>query len=142
MTEQGPQRADAAGLDACAAPLDVVTAWLEACNAAQVERAVALSAPEVELVGPRGSHRGSEVLRGWLARAGARFETRRVVTDGEQVIVEQHGVWHTAEGHVQGEADVATRFVVRHGRVQLIERHDTLAAALSAAGISEGVAPG
>ena len=138
MVERNPEAAAEGGLDAAAAPLDVVTAWLEASNAAQVERVLALSAPDVELVGPRGSQRGRDALRGWLSRAGVRLETRRVVSDGEQVIVEQHGVWHTPEGQVQGEADVASRFVVRHGQVQLVERHDTLAAALSAAGISPG----
>jgi hypothetical protein len=76
------------------------------------------------------------VLRGWLARAGVRLDTRRVVSDGEQVIVEQHGVWHHPDGRVQGEAEVASRFVVRNGRVQLVERHDTFAAALAAAGIA------
>lgn len=136
MPERTADEPREGGLDVVATPLDVVTAWLKASNALQVERVLALSAPDVELVGPRGSHRGRDVLAGWLSRAMVSLETRRVVSDGEQVIVEQHGVWHTPEGHVQGEADVASRFVVRHGLVQLIERHDTLAAACAAAGIS------
>jgi hypothetical protein len=137
MPEQNQHEADDGRRDAAALPLDVVTAWLEASNAAQVERVLELSAPDVELVGPRGSQRGREVLRGWIARAGVRLETRRVVCDGEQVIVQQHGVWHGPDGSVQGEADVASRFVVRHGWVQLIERHDTFAAALAAAGLAQ-----
>jgi hypothetical protein len=141
MPEQDQHEADAGGLDGVVAPLDVVTAWLEASNAGQVERVLELSAPDVELIGPRGSQRGREVLRGWLARAGVRLDTRRVLSDGEQVIVEQHGVWHHPDGRVQGEADVASRFVVHNGRVQLIERHDTFAAALAAAGVAPPSSP-
>jgi O-acetyl-ADP-ribose deacetylase len=114
---------------------EVVTAWLDAGNVADVGRITALTAPDIEIVGPRGSARGREVLIEWLGRAGARFETLGVSSQDDQVVVEQHGVWRTPDGAVQGEARVACRFVVHRGQVQLVQRYDSLAAAHSDAGI-------
>jgi O-acetyl-ADP-ribose deacetylase len=116
-------------------PVNIVRAWLAASNAADAERLVELSAPDIEIVGPRGSAHGHDVLRAWLARAGARFDAERVFSAGDRVVVEQHGVWHTAEGQVRGEARVASRFVVRAGRVQLVQRYDSLDEALVHAGL-------
>lgn len=121
--------------DAEPAPVDVVGAWLAALNGDDIERVVTLCAADAELVGPRGTVRGREVLRDWVARARARFETRRRFERGEHVVVEQHGVWLAPAGEEQGEAEVATRFIVRAGLITLIQRYDSLPDALTAAGI-------
>jgi O-acetyl-ADP-ribose deacetylase (regulator of RNase III)/ketosteroid isomerase-like protein len=118
-----------------ASPVDVVHAWLAASNAAAAERLVELSAPDIEIIGPRGTARGHDVLREWLARAGARFETERVFSAGDRVVVEQHGVWQTPDGQHRGEAKLASRFVVRAGRVQQVQRYDSLREALADAGL-------
>ena len=117
--------------------LSIVRSWLAATNAGDVERVLALSAPDVLLVGPRGRAQGHDVLRAWLAGAGATFETGRTFALGETVVVAQHAVWHDqGTGAVVGEADVATRFVVHDGRVAQLERHDALADALRAGGLT------
>jgi hypothetical protein len=55
------------------------------------------------------------------------------------VVVAQHGVWRdVATGAVVGEADVATRFVVRQGRVAELERYTDAEAALRAASLTVG----
>lgn len=118
-----------------AAPVDVVRAWLAASNAADAERLVELSAPDIEIIGPRGTAHGHDVLREWLARAGARFDAERVFSAGDRVVVEQRGVWQTPGGQAPAEARIATRFVVRAGRVQLLQRYDSLDEALSHAGL-------
>jgi hypothetical protein len=52
-------------------------------------------------------------------------------------VVAQHGVWRdVATGAVVGEADVATRFVVRQGRVAELERYTDAEAALRAAALT------
>jgi hypothetical protein len=51
-------------------PVEVVQAWVAAANAGDAERLVALSAPDIEVVGPRGIGAGHRLLREWLARAG------------------------------------------------------------------------
>ncbi|MGR7025910.1 hypothetical protein [Geodermatophilus sp. URMC 62] len=55
----------------------VVEAWLAAVDDADADAATALSAPDLEVVGPRGRTRGREVLVSWLARAGFTARARR-----------------------------------------------------------------
>lgn len=118
--------------------LRIVHDWLAAVNAGDVEGALALTAPDITIVGPRGAARGHDVLRAWMGHAGATFQTRETFAAGDAVVVAQHGVWRDAEtGEVRGEADVATRFRVAEGRVAEMERYDQLSAALQAAGLTE-----
>jgi hypothetical protein len=111
-------------------PLPVVHAWQEAANQRDIERLMELSDPDIEIVGPRGSSRGREVLRDWVERAGVTLQTYRAFVGGETVVLAQHGAWQTG-----GERDIATRFRVDDGRVVQIERYDTLEEALQAAGL-------
>jgi ketosteroid isomerase-like protein len=120
-------------------PIRVVHDWLAAVNAGDVEGALALTAPDVTIVGPRGVARGHDVLRAWMSHAGATFQTRETFAAGDVVVVAHHGVWRDAEtGEIRGEADVATRFRVADGRVAEMERYDELHAALQAAGLTKG----
>jgi len=110
--------------------------WLDAANRRDDERIVGLSSPDIEIVGPRGSVRGSSVLREWLARAGLTLESKRVFARGGSIVIEQHGRWRSLEtGKVIGEAEVASRFEVCDGRVAAYERFDELHAALLSAGL-------
>lgn len=119
-------------------PLRTVHAWLAAINAGDVEGALALTAPDVVIAGPRGAARGHEVLRAWMGHAGATFQTRETYAAGDAVVVAQHGVWRDMEtGEIRGEADVVTRFRLADGRVAEMERYHDVAIALQAAGLSE-----
>ncbi len=119
-------------------PIRTVHQWLAAVNAGDVEGVLALTAPDVVIVGPRGAARGHEVLRAWMGHAGATFQMCETYAAGDAVVVAQHGVWRDVEtGEIRGEADVATRFRVSDGRVAEMERYDDLAAALQAAGLTK-----
>lgn len=120
-------------------PVRVVHDWLAAANAGDVEAVLRLTAPDVVIVGPRGTARGHDVLRAWMGHAGATFETRETYAAGDSVVVAQHGVWRDPQtAAVRGEADVATRFVVAAGRVAEMQRYDDgLSSALRAAGVTE-----
>lgn len=116
----------------------VVLAWQEAANAQDAGRLVALSAPDIAIVGPRGAAHGHQVLREWLARAGVRLAPRRVFARGAAVVVAQHGVWREAgTGAILGEQAVASSFRVADGRVARVARFDLLAEALADAGLGE-----
>ena len=117
-------------------PVDVVLRWLEAVNAGDVERVLALTAADVRLVGPRGIAVGHPTLRQWLTHAGASFATHAVYARGPAVVVAQQGVWRDEAGAVRGTADVATRFRVAGHRVAELQRYDGLAEALGAAGLA------
>ncbi len=113
-----------------------VRAWHEALNGGDAERLVELSDPEVEVDGPRGSGRGSTLLREWVERAGIHIQPERFFHDAEKVVVEQRAQWRNAETEeATSSQTVASVFVVRDGKVASVLRYDTLPNALDVAGI-------
>ena len=120
-----------------ASSVTVVQAWLDAANTQSIDRLIALSDPNIEIIGPRGSGYGHQLLRDWLGRAGLRLETRRVFARGDSIVVEQHGVWRSVEtGDVTGERDIASRFRVDGERIVQFARYDSLSDALAEAGLT------
>jgi len=116
----------------------VVEEWHEALNAGDAERLVALSHPDVEVGGPRGTGRGTGLLREWVARANIGLEPRRVFQREETVVVEGVAEWRSSDsGEVIGAGTVGSVFVVRNKRVASIVRYDDLAGALEAAGLEK-----
>lgn len=112
--------------------------WHEALNDGDIERLVALSDPEIEVGGPRGSGRGAQLLREWMDRANIRLEPRRVFYGTETVVVEQEAEWRdTGTGETFGKQTVASVFAVRDGLVTSVVRYDDLADALGMAGFDE-----
>lgn len=113
-----------------------VRAWHEALDGGDAGRLVELSDPEVEVGGPRGSGRGSALLREWVERANVHLEPERIFHDAEKVVVEQRAEWRDADtGETTGSQTVASLFVVRDGKVASVLRYDTLSDALDAAGL-------
>jgi hypothetical protein len=112
--------------------LSVVQKWHNALNSAQVDEMIALVHPQVEIGGPRGSARGSQVVREWFGRANVRLLPLRWFDGGNQIVVEELGEWLSPEtGQVTGSQQVATVFQVNdEGLITRIVRHDALAAAL------------
>jgi hypothetical protein len=119
-------------------PLTIVEAWQEAANRQDIERLLALSDPDIEVVGPRGAGRGHQLLRDWMGRAGLSLTTLRAFARGDIVVLAQHGVWRSAEtGAVIGEQDLASVFRVGGGRVVHFARYESLDEALGAAGLTD-----
>jgi len=121
-------------------PLTIVQAWQEAANAQNVERLLELSDPNIEVVGPRGSGFGHQLLRDWIARAGLSLKTLRAFVHEDTVVVEQHGVWHSLDtGEVTSEKTLASVFRVDDQHVMRFARYDSLNAALEAAGLDQSM---
>ncbi len=119
------------------APVDVVAAWIGAANAQDADRLLALSDPNIEIVGPRGSGYGGELLRDWLTRAGLTMETLRVFARGNVVVLEQRGIWRSVEtGELTGEKRLASVFQTDGGNVTRFARFDDLMHALDAASLT------
>jgi SnoaL-like domain len=117
-------------------PFALVKAWQEAANSQNIDRLAELSAPTIEIVGPRGSGHGHQLLRDWLGRAGLHLTTLRAFVRDNVVVVAQHGVWRSVEtGEVTGERDVASRFRVDGQRIIQFARYDNLDVALDEAGL-------
>ena len=120
-----------------ASPVSVVQAWLDAVNSQNIDRLIALSDPNIEIIGPRGSGYGHQLLRDWLGRAGLHLESLRVFARSDAIVVEQHGVWRSVEtGEVAGERDIASRFRVDGERIVQFARYDSLSVALEEAGLT------
>ena len=119
------------------ANLALVQAWQDAVNHKDVHRLLELSTPDIEVVGPRGSGYGNQLLLDWLKRAGLHLTTLRAFAHNNVVVVSQHGVWHNiGSGEVVSEADIASRFRIEGDRIAQFARYDTLDTALSDAGLS------
>jgi hypothetical protein len=115
---------------------EIAAAWQQAANDQDIERLLAISDPNIEIVGPRGSGYGHQLLRDWLGRAGLTLATLRAFARGETVVLAQRGVWRSIEGgDVMGERDLASRFDVQNGRVVRFARYDSLEEALDAANL-------
>lgn len=117
-------------------PLALVQAWQDAANRQNSDRLVELSAPDIEVVGPRGSGHGYQLLRDWVGRAGLQLTTLRAFVRDNVVVVAQRGVWRSVEtGEVTGEQDLASRFRIDGQRVGQFARYDNLDVALNEAGL-------
>lgn len=117
--------------------VDLAVQWIDALNRQDVDLLLRLSDPQIEIVGPRGSVRGHDILRDWLSRAGATFTTSRVFARDDIVVFEQEGRWLNAETNDQASfAKVASVLRVSEGKVGSYARFDTLEAALTHAGLS------
>jgi len=109
----------------------VALVWQEAANAQDADLLLAISDPQIAIVGPRGTGHGRDLLREWLARAGLSLTTLRAFVHDDEVVLAQHGVWHDpATGARQGEQELASCFQVRDRRVVRFARYDTLEEAL------------
>jgi hypothetical protein len=116
--------------------VEAVLRWHDALNAGDAEHLAALSHPEVEIGGPRGTARGRQVLEDWVGRANVRLEPLRLFGRGPTVVVEEAATWRDARsGETTGEATVATVFALDGGLVARIVRHDGLEDALRDAGL-------
>jgi hypothetical protein len=116
------------------AALETVRAWQDAVSAANLERAFALSAEDIEVGGPRGSGRGHQLVRDWVARTGIALEPLRVFQGGGVVVVEQRASWKLPDGSSSTQV-VATVFKVEGAVVTSVVRYDSLDDALAAAGL-------
>ncbi|MBV9773507.1 MAG: nuclear transport factor 2 family protein [Gemmatimonadetes bacterium] len=119
-------------------PAAVVADWQDALNREDHDTVLRLSDPDIEIVGPRGSGFGLDLLRQWLGHTRVQLHPQRVFARDDTVVVAQHGVWRSPEtGAVAGEADVASVFRIRESRVAYYARYDTLADALLHARLGE-----
>jgi len=128
--------------DATTSLLDVVKEWGRAVDELDEEALIALADREIELVTSRGTRRGHDALRTWLAKQTygviPRFETRRAFVAKDTVVVDVRVEFRFLDGgEVAGSEDAAVVFAIRDGLVRRIAPHPNLASALSVAGLDE-----
>jgi hypothetical protein len=120
-----------------ATSLAIAEEWVDAANDRRIEDVVRLSSRDIEIVGPKGSARGADVLRDWIARAGLTLQTLRSFANNKHVVLEQQGTWQLSENSgAPSTALISTHFTIADGRVSRIARFDSLSAALADASLS------
>jgi ketosteroid isomerase-like protein len=130
-----PNHQDRTGI---ASAVRIVEAWHEALNVGDIDGLVALSHPDVEVGGPRGTGRGVQLLREWVDRTNIRLDARRVFRRTDTVVVEQEAQWSSADtGQATGSQVVASAFVVRDERIMSVVRYPDLVGALLAVNLDE-----
>jgi hypothetical protein len=117
--------------------LDIVVAWHAALNAPDLDALLALSSTDVEVGGPRGSGRGADLLRDWVARAGIHMQPARLFARAGSVVVEETARWRDENGQLTAPQPAACTFAVSDGQVVSVFRYPDLASALAAAGLDE-----
>lgn len=115
----------------------IAHAWVAAANAQDADRLAALSSPQIEIVGPRGSARGVEILRVWLLRAGLTLETTRTFARDSHVVMAHRGTWQTPDTTNPSSADISSGFDVEGGCVVRYQRFDDVQTALASAALDE-----
>jgi hypothetical protein len=115
---------------------EIVRAWHEAVNRGDADAVVALSHDDIEVGGPRGSARGSAVLRDWLGRAGIQLEPRRWFASPSELVVEQVATWRGPDGAVTDSQFIASSFSVENSCVMRTIRYGSLGEALTATGLT------
>jgi hypothetical protein len=116
--------------------IEIVRAWHEAVNRGDADAVVALSHDDIEVGGPRGSARGSVLLRDWLARAGIQLEPRRWFASPTELVVEQIATWRSPDDSCIDPQTIATSFSVEGGLVTRTVRYNSLLEALAEAGLT------
>ena len=118
-------------------PLVIVQAWQDAASKPDIERLLELSDPNIEIVGPRGSGFGHQLLRDWITRAGLKMTTLRAFVRDSLVVVEQQAVWRNVETNEKvSESVIASQFVVENNRVKQFARYENLDTAFKQSGLS------
>ena len=115
---------------------ETVRAWHNAVNRGDSDALVALCDDDVEVSGPRGSARGSAVLRDWLDRAGIQLEPRRWFASPTELVVEQITTWRGPDGEVTAPEIIASSFTVENALVRRTVRYGSLSEALTATGLT------
>ncbi|GIJ44867.1 hypothetical protein Val02_17530 [Virgisporangium aliadipatigenens] len=114
--------------------VEIALRWHAAAGSGDAETLRALSAPDIEIVGPRGTAHGTQALDDWLHRAGLIWTALRTFEGPNgAVVVESEAVWQADPATA---TVVASHFTVHSGRVVRFARHADVAHALRAADIA------
>lgn len=109
-----------------------VLAWHDALNAGDIDTLLELSSPDIEVGDAHGAVQGHAALQDWTRSVDGRIEPGRMYIRDGVVVAEQQIISVTGE-----TGSAASAFRVVHDHVTSVYRHDDLAAAMSATGLTE-----
>ncbi len=107
----------------------VVRAWIDAVNAADLESADSLVADSVSVIGPRGLATGRKAVSGWVRYTQIRMTVVETRIDGNRVTAEAAATWQVDRGQAGERTPPATifmAFTLHDGRIAIIQRLHSL----------------
>ncbi len=117
--------------------ISAIATWHAALAAGDPDGIAAVTHPNVELVGPRGSGFGVSLVQEWALRSGIRLEPLRWFAHPDRVVVEQRARWLDPETGTLGDPVLlATAFAFTDGLIGRIARYPDLPTALAASNLS------
>ena len=112
-------------------------AWQDAINRNDAQELMKRSAANIEIVGPKGSAYGREVLAEWLFRAGLQLTAKRYFALDNTLVILQDAIWRDPDSEqAVGEAEVASVFGIANDLVNYYARYDTLEEAFASSGMN------
>lgn len=118
--------------------IETAEQWVDRSNHKDLEGLLGLTAPQIEIAGPRGAgFMNNADLEEWLERANLQLATINRYAKDEWIVLEQHGTWHDEDGRIKGEANVFTVLHVKDRKVHSLARYDGKEQAFQASGLSE-----
>lgn len=109
-----------------------VLAWHDALNAGDIDTLLELSTLDIDIGDADGAAQGQAALQEWAQSVDARIEPGRMYIRDGVVVAEQEIVSATGE-----TASAASAFRVIDDNVASVFRHDDLASAMAATGLTE-----
>ncbi|UOQ45496.1 hypothetical protein MUN89_06005 [Halobacillus salinarum] len=117
--------------------VEIAEEWVEKSNQQDIPGVIELSHSDMEILGPKGSIRGSHHLADWFKRANLHLYTIQRFAKGQHIVLEQQGTWYEDSGQIKGESIVFTYMKVSDEKVAFLARYDNRSDALQAGGLSE-----
>ena len=97
---------------------DVITAYLRAHQARDLDRAVGAYRPEATVTDEGRTYHGHDEIRAWLSRSASEYSYTIEMTGAAKPDDEHYDVTHHLEGNFPGgQVDLHFRFALRDGAI-------------------------
>jgi ketosteroid isomerase-like protein len=97
---------------------EVITIYLAAHQARDLDRAVSSYRPDATVTDEGKTYRGHDEIRAWLSRSATEFTYTTEVTGAARLDVDRYDVAHHLEGNFPGgQVDLHFRFTLRDGAI-------------------------
>ena len=118
--------------------METAEQWIEYSNQKDIPGLLHFTHSDIEIMGPKGSIRGSHHLGDWVKRANLHLHTIRRFAEGHHIVLEQQGTWYEENDQVKGESVVFTFMKIIDGKVAFLGRYDNRSEAFQVSGLNEG----
>ncbi|MFQ3545721.1 nuclear transport factor 2 family protein [Halobacillus rhizosphaerae] len=118
--------------------IETAEKWMEKSNQKDIPGLLHFTHSDIEIMGPKGSIRGSQHLGDWVKRANLHLHTLRRFAEGHNIVLEQQGTWYEENDQIKGQSIVFTFMKIIDGKVAFLGRYDNRRVAFQVSDLNEG----